>query len=361
MVSLDGGLVPQSMTYGDLSQSQQPQRSSATNRGEMSCATTLFVALLLIPLIFGGTLFLLNEVGQAYFGTDPISLPPQIAGAINRLGIASLPSSGETDAALIALGQSSGDPSGPPAGGNIEPSATLIPGGLPEPTGTEITSAGGTPGPSTIASASPSQSAVSPTATATPTPSGSPTASVAPSGTATRTPTSSATHLPTATATAPSGQPLPSSTPIAATATSGSCTVTFNNGYEGTVLDLINQERQDQGLPAYTTDSRLRSAALVHATDMACHDFFSHTGSDGSSASDRVSAQGYSWSTVGENIYAGSGSYGSPSSAFEGWMDSPGHRANILSTNFTQIGVGYVYFADSQYRNYYVTVFATPQ
>lgn len=325
----------------------------------MSCATTLFIALLLIPLIFGGTLFLLNEVGQAYFDTDPIAVPPQFARVMERFGNAALRAAGETDSAQSTLGGPGGEAQGLPSSGNSGPSAAFTSEELILPAITGTQAGGDSPAPSVSASAAPSTQ--SGTSTSTP----SPTATLVPTSTATRTPNSSATQPPTATihatATSPPGQSTPSSTPVAATATSGSCTVTFNNGYEGTVLELINDERQDQGLPAYTTDSRLRSAALVHATDMACNDFFSHTGSDGSSPADRVSAQGYSWSSVGENIYAGSGSYGSPSSAFQGWMNSPGHRANILSSTFTQIGVGYVYFADSQYRNYYVTVFATPR
>lgn len=341
------------MTYRDLSESHRPPSSSARNHGEMSCATSLFIALLLIPLIFGGTLFLLNEVGQAYFDTDPIALPPQLARVIDRFETAALPAAGETDISRSTQGEPAGEAQGFPSSGNSAPSAAFTPEEPIEPDGTGTQAGGASTAPSAALNATPS-----PTAT------GTQTASLAPTSTSTRTPTSSATHPPTATlsatATSPPGQSTPSSTPVAATATSGSCTVTFNNGYEGTVLELINEERQDQGLPAYTTDSRLRSAALVHATDMACNDFFSHTGSDGSSPAERVSAQGYSWSSVGENIYAGSGSYGSPSSAFQGWMNSPGHRANILSSSFTQIGVGYVYFADSQYRNYYVTVFATP-
>lgn len=353
------------MTYRDLSDPYRPPSSSARNHGEMSCATTLFVALLLIPLIFGGTLFLLNEVGQAHFDTDPIALPPRIARVIDRFETAALPAAGESDTVRSTPAGPGGEAQGLPSSGNSAPSASFTPEELIQPAGTGTQAGVASPAPSAALSASPSTESGTPTSTPSPTATGTPTASLAPTSTATRTPTSSATHPPTATVSAtavpPSGQSTPSSTPVAATATSVSCTVTFNNGYEGTVLELINEERQDQGLPAYTTDSRLRSASLVHATDLACNDFFSHTGSDDSSPSERVSAQGYSWSSVGENIYAGSGSYGSPSSAFQGWMDSPGHRANILSSSFTQIGVGYVYFADSQYRNYYVTVFASPR
>jgi uncharacterized protein YkwD len=123
------------------------------------------------------------------------------------------------------------------------------------------------------------------------------------------------------------------------------------------VVDLINAERVAQGLAAYTVDSRLRTAARVHATDMACNHFTSHTGSDGSSVRDRVERQGYSWSWIGENYFVGGGS---AQTAFNWWMNSTPHRANLLSPNYTQFGVGYVYDADSDYGGYFVVVFARP-
>ncbi|MBM3122520.1 MAG: CAP domain-containing protein, partial [Chloroflexi bacterium] len=107
----------------------------------------------------------------------------------------------------------------------------------------------------------------------------------------------------------------------------------------------------------YTVDSRLQAAARVHATDMACNHFTSHTGSDGSSVRDRVERQGYSWSWIGENFFVGGGS---AQTAFNWWMNSTPHRANLLSPNYTQFGVGYVYDADSDYGGYFVVVFAKP-
>jgi len=126
---------------------------------------------------------------------------------------------------------------------------------------------------------------------------------------------------------------------------------------ESEVVELVNDERVSQGLAAYSVDSRLRAAARVHATDMACNHFTSHTGSDGSSVRDRVERQGYSWSWIGENYYvSGSGAQ----TAFDWWMNSTLHRNNLLSPNYTQFGVGYVYDADSDYGGYFVVVFARP-
>ena len=91
---------------------------------------------------------------------------------------------------------------------------------------------------------------------------------------------------------------------------------------------------------------------------MACNDFFSHTGSDGSTVAMRVAAQGYSASRVGENIYAGSSA--SPQSAFDWWMNSAPHRANLLNANYIDIGIGYIYEPNSPYKGYFTAVFARP-
>jgi uncharacterized protein YkwD len=139
-----------------------------------------------------------------------------------------------------------------------------------------------------------------------------------------------------------------------------SCTATGDVGFETTLIGLINQERIDRGLGGLATKGALTAAARAHSLDMACEDFLSHTGSDGSNPADRVAAQGYGFQAVGENIYAGGGSYNSPQSAFEAWMDSAGHRANMLSSNYSSIGIGYKYNQDSTYGAYVTAVFTNP-
>lgn len=188
-----------------------------------------------------------------------------------------------------------------------------------------------------------------------------PTAGAAPSAVPTETSESpEPTVVPTSTLEGnPTTEP-PTSTPttaVAPTATSTTCDAAPNSSVEGQVVSLINDERARQGLSPYTLDSRLRAAARVHATDMACNHFASHTGSDGSSVRDRVERQGYSWSWIGENFYVGGGS---AQTAFNWWMNSTPHTANILSPNYTQFGVGYVYDADSDYGGCFVVVFAKP-
>jgi uncharacterized protein YkwD len=121
---------------------------------------------------------------------------------------------------------------------------------------------------------------------------------------------------------------------------------------------LINQERINNELPTLTLQSALTAAARGHSQDMACNGFFSHIGSDGSTSWDRVSRQGYSATWVGENIFAGMLS--SPSGVVTWWMNSAAHRANILNTNYTSFGVGYVYVSTAPDQKYWTVNFARP-
>jgi uncharacterized protein YkwD/stress response protein SCP2 len=103
------------------------------------------------------------------------------------------------------------------------------------------------------------------------------------------------------------------------------------------VVDLTNRERAGAGLPALAVDARLTAAAQAHSADMVARDFYSHTDPDGGRPWDRAAAAGAARRTVGENIACGQRS---PADVVEGWMNSPGHRANILKADFTHIGVG---------------------
>lgn len=123
------------------------------------------------------------------------------------------------------------------------------------------------------------------------------------------------------------------------------------------MIALINVERAARGLGQLAQQSQLTAAAQAHSTDMACNNFFSHTGSDGSSPFDRMTRQGYRFSAAAENIAAG---YGSPQDVVNGWMNSEGHRDNILNPTYVHIGVGYVNNPDSQYGNYWTATFSAP-
>ena len=90
---------------------------------------------------------------------------------------------------------------------------------------------------------------------------------------------------------------------------------------------------------ALSWNTQLTQAADVHSQDMAAANYFSHTGSNGSTFSQRIDATGYSWSTAGENIAAG---YSSVDAVMDGWIASPGHCANLMNPNFSEVGVSCV-------------------
>jgi uncharacterized protein YkwD len=134
-----------------------------------------------------------------------------------------------------------------------------------------------------------------------------------------------------------------------------------NSDFENALLALVNAERQAQGLQPYNLHSQLQAAARLHSTDMACNGFLSHAGSDGSSVGDRVQRQGYDWSWVGENIYAtGNISSGAPQQAFDWWMNSAPHRANLMSPNYVDVGFGYAHVSASPFGGTFTAVFARP-
>lgn len=148
---------------------------------------------------------------------------------------------------------------------------------------------------------------------------------------------------------------------IPVTAQNNSCNYSQNPGYVSQLLELINQARASQGLSALQLDSRLSAAALKHSVDMGCQGFLDHVGSDGSNFGQRVQAEGYSYSYVSENIYAGSPDFGgNAQGAFDWWMNSTVHRNNILSNKVSQIGIGYANVPGSPYVGYYTLNFARP-
>ncbi|MGW0873347.1 CAP domain-containing protein [Streptomyces sp. NPDC002740] len=104
------------------------------------------------------------------------------------------------------------------------------------------------------------------------------------------------------------------------------------------VVGLTNRERARAGLRALAVDPPLTTAAQAHSADMVARAFYSHTSPEGSRPWDRAAAAGSTRRTIGENIACGQRS---PAEVVEGWMNSPGHRANILKPAFTHIGVGF--------------------
>ncbi|GAA3007684.1 hypothetical protein JCM13580A_57670 [Streptomyces drozdowiczii] len=103
------------------------------------------------------------------------------------------------------------------------------------------------------------------------------------------------------------------------------------------VLALVNTERAKEGCSPVTGNDQLTTAAQRHSEDMAANDYFSHSSQDGSGPGERITAAGYRWSTYGENIAKGQRT---PADVMNSWMNSPGHRANILNCSFKELGVG---------------------
>lgn len=125
--------------------------------------------------------------------------------------------------------------------------------------------------------------------------------------------------------------------------------------FEKQVLSLVNQERQNAGLEPLAWNDNLAGVARAHSKDMGVRNFMSHTNPDGLSPFDRLKNAGISYSRAAENIAAGQTT---PESVMQGWMNSEGHRNNILNPNLKEIGVGY-YKTDSGYQHYWTQVFIT--
>jgi uncharacterized protein YkwD len=105
-------------------------------------------------------------------------------------------------------------------------------------------------------------------------------------------------------------------------------------------LCLLNRERARENLPALRRDERLELASQRHSEDMAERRFFAHDNPDGTTSARRMARAGYEAGLVGENLAWGGGDEATPEHIVVGWMNSPGHRRNILEPRFEEIGVG---------------------
>ena len=109
--------------------------------------------------------------------------------------------------------------------------------------------------------------------------------------------------------------------------------------YESEVIRLVNEVRRENGLKALTANWELSRVARYKSQDMLNKGYFSHTSPTYGTPFQMIKAFGLSFRTAGENIARG---YPTPQAVVNGWMNSSGHRANILNASYTQIGVGYV-------------------
>ena len=133
------------------------------------------------------------------------------------------------------------------------------------------------------------------------------------------------------------------------------------------VLELANRaratprrcgEREFGAARALRWNGTLAEASRVHADDMARHNYFSHTGRDGSDPVQRVERAGYRFRATGENI--GAGSSMQADEAVAGWIKSPGHCANLMNPAYTEMGAAYAINARSDMGIYWTQVFGTP-
>ena len=109
--------------------------------------------------------------------------------------------------------------------------------------------------------------------------------------------------------------------------------------YESEVIRLVNEVRRENGLKALTANWELSRVARYKSQDMLNKGYFSHTSPTYGTPFQMIKAFGLSFRTAGENIARG---YPTPQAVVNGWMNSSGHRANILNASYNQIGVGYV-------------------
>jgi uncharacterized protein YkwD len=138
--------------------------------------------------------------------------------------------------------------------------------------------------------------------------------------------------------------------------------------FQSRALQQVNAYRKsgyDCGSEGYFAPARpvawstaLQSAASDHSVEMATHNYFSHTGLDGSDAGTRVTRAGYAWSTWGENIAAG---YDTVRAVVDGWMQSDGHCANIMNPRFRDMGLACAQSDTSDYGKYWTMDLATPR
>ncbi|KKS69411.1 MAG: SCP family extracellular protein [Parcubacteria group bacterium GW2011_GWA1_42_7] len=103
------------------------------------------------------------------------------------------------------------------------------------------------------------------------------------------------------------------------------------------IVSLTNAQRQNNNLSQLQTSNLLQKAAQMKASDMAAKGYFAHNSPDGKTPWDWMASAGYNFKTAGENIAL---NYQTSQATVEGWMNSPGHRANILNGAFAQIGIG---------------------
>ncbi len=130
--------------------------------------------------------------------------------------------------------------------------------------------------------------------------------------------------------------------------------VNNSDTFDQQILDLVNQERSKVGADPLSINEQLDQAADLHSQDQASLDNMSHTGSNGSDFGTRIQGEGYQFSTAAENVSQVAldaetvmyGGQGFNNIGIIGWMESEGHRNNILNPDLQEIGIGYAVAED---------------
>ena len=127
------------------------------------------------------------------------------------------------------------------------------------------------------------------------------------------------------------------------------------------MIDRINQVRKEHNLAPVAANRLLARAAALHTSDIARNDLFGHRGSDGSRLEDRLQRVGFKFRLAAENV---AGGLKSPEATVDAWMDSTGHRRNLLNPNMCRVGIGYTFVPDDTgrvtYKHYWTVVLARP-
>ena len=126
---------------------------------------------------------------------------------------------------------------------------------------------------------------------------------------------------------------------------------------ENEVVWIVNDYRVSIGLNALVSTTALSDVARAHSLHMVIHDFFAHQNPEGDSPGQRILKGGILWSMAGENLAAG---YSSPETAFDAWMNSPGHKENIERVEWVFTGVGVWVDPSSAYGTYFTQNFSRP-
>lgn len=137
--------------------------------------------------------------------------------------------------------------------------------------------------------------------------------------------------------------------------TSGEPSSNCATGIVQDLFALVNASRAAEGRGPLSCDEGLGRAAQLHAEDMCALNYFSHTSDDGRTFDQRIRAQGVSAGAMAENIAAGSST---AAQVHQRWMNSPGHRANIMNGQYQRMGVGFKPCSTAQYSHYWVETFA---